>query len=211
MKLILLGAPGSGKGTQAEYISEKLSIPSVSTGAILRESVKNGTATGLKAKEYMDAGKLVPDEIILGIIEEKLKEDECKNGFIFDGFPRNIPQAEALEKITDVDCVLLFDVPDEAIESRMSGRRACKSCGKTFHITNNPSKTEGICDSCGGELVQRDDDASETVRKRLKIYHGETEPLIAFYRDRGKLHRISGAIGLDETREKVSEALGYNL
>lgn len=211
MKLILLGAPGSGKGTQAEYISEKLNIPSVSTGAILREAVANKTAIGLKAKEYMDAGGLVPDDVILGIIDERLRQPDCENGFIFDGFPRNIPQAEALEKIAEIDCALLFNVPDEAIESRMTGRRACGSCGKTYHIANNPPVAEGKCDSCGGELVQRADDTVETVRARLKVYHNETEPLIDFYKGRGKLKVVEGALGLQETREKVAELLGYEL
>ncbi len=208
MKLILLGAPGSGKGTQAAFICEKLSIPSISTGAILREAIKNGTQTGLKAKEYMDAGKLVPDDIILGIMEDRLAEPDCANGYILDGFPRTIPQAEALEKIASIDCALSIEVSDSEIEQRMTGRRVCKDCGKTFHITGNPPKKEGICDDCGGELIQRDDDNPETVRARLTVYHNETEPLKSFYEGRGKLRRVNGVGSVEDIRDSVFETLG---
>ena len=208
MKLILLGAPGSGKGTQAAYICEKLSIPSISTGAILREAVKNGTPTGLKAKEYMESGKLVPDEVILGIMKDRLAEPDCANGYILDGFPRTIPQAEALETIASIDCALDINVPDSEIEQRMTGRRVCKDCGKTFHVVSNPPKEEGKCDDCGGELIQRADDNPETVKARLTIYHNETEPLEKFYEGRGKLRVVNGVGSVEDIRASVFETLG---
>ena len=211
MRIILLGAPGSGKGTQAEYISEKLSIPSVSTGAILREAVQNKTSIGIKAKEYMDSGSLVPDDIILGIVGEKINSDECKNGVIFDGFPRNVAQAEAFESICEMDCVLLFDVPDEVIKRRLTGRRACSDCGKTYHIDSNPPRTENICDACGGKLIQRSDDSEQTIAARLKVYHEETEPLIEFYKTRGKVKVIPGDLDVAQTAAAVADTLGYKI
>ena len=191
MKLILLGAPGAGKGTQAEIISKKLSIPSVSTGNILRAAVKNGTPIGLKAKSYMDAGALVPDDVIIGIIKERLQEPDCRNGYILDGMPRTIPQAEALESAgVEIDVALEIQASDDRIIARMSGRRTCAVCSAVYHVKTNPPKKEGVCDNCGGAVGTRPDDAPETVRKRLEVYHQETEPLIGFYRSRGKLKTV---------------------
>ncbi len=208
MKLILLGAPGAGKGTQADYISESFSIPTISTGNILRAAIRDGTPVGLKAKALVEAGKLVSDEIIIGIVGERLAKDDCKNGFILDGVPRTIPQAEALEKIgVDIDAALYLEVPDAVIEQRMTGRRTCPDCGATYHIAANPPKQDGICDACGGKLTQRKDDQPETVRDRLAVYHRETEPLLAFYESRGKLKTVAGQHSLEETRKLVAEAL----
>ena len=188
MKLILLGAPGAGKGTQADIIKKQLGIPTISTGNILRAAVKNGTPTGLKAKEYMDAGKLVPDEVIIGIINERLQEPDCANGYILDGVPRTIAQAEAMEQAgIRFDAVVALEVPDEKIVERMGGRRVCENCGASYHIVNIPPKKEGVCDVCGGALKQRKDDDPETVRDRLAVYHKETEPLKGFYEARGIL------------------------
>ena len=188
MKLILLGAPGAGKGTNAEILSDKLNIPTISTGNILRAAVKDGTPMGLKAKSFMDAGALVPDEVILGIIKERLAASDCANGFILDGVPRTIAQAEALEQLgIEIDKVVNLLVEDSTIEARMAGRRVCAKCGASYHIKNKPSKVEGVCDRCGGELVIRKDDRPETVRDRLVTYHQQTEPLVDFYRKRGKL------------------------
>ena len=178
MKLILLGAPGAGKGTQAEILNKELGIPTISTGNILRAAVKNGTPTGLKAKEYMDAGKLVPDEVIIGVITERLQEEDCAKGYILDGVPRTIAQAEALEKAgIAFDAVVSIEISDEEIMERMGGRRVCEACGSSYHVVAVPPKQEGICDACGGKLVQRKDDAPETVKARLQVYHNETEPL----------------------------------
>ena len=178
MKLVLLGAPGAGKGTQAEILSRKLNIPTISTGNILRAAMKNGTPVGLKAKSYVESGKLVPDDVIIGIVCERLAEPDCANGYILDGMPRTIPQAEALEQHgIDVDTALSIEIADETIIERMSGRRTCKDCSATFHIVSNPPKVEGKCDFCGGELTIRKDDAPETVKARLDVYHAETEPL----------------------------------
>ena len=208
MKLILLGAPGAGKGTQAEFISKKLNIPTISTGNILRAAVKNETPIGLKAKEYMDSGRLVPDEVIIGIVRERLAEDDCKNGYILDGMPRTIPQADALEEHgIEIDVALYLDVSDEVIEKRMTGRRTCH-CGATYHIEANPPKVEGICDKCGGELTLRKDDKPETVKQRLKIYHDETEPLIAYYTRKGKVKRVDCEHSLEENVKKVFATLG---
>ena len=188
MNLILLGAPGAGKGTQAEKICEKLSIPAISTGNILREAMANGTEMGLKAKSFIDAGKLVPDEVVIGIIDERLKQDDCKNGFILDGFPRTIPQAEALDNMNvRIDRVIDIEVPDEKIAARLSGRRVCLKCGATYHTEFKKPKTEGICDACGDTLVQRKDDMPETVLDRLKTYHEQTEPLKGYYEKKGIL------------------------
>ncbi len=209
MKLILLGAPGAGKGTQAEILSKMLSIPTISTGNILRAAMKNGTPVGLKAKEYVESGKLVPDEVIIGIINERLAESDCANGYILDGVPRTIPQAEALENAgIDIDCALSIEIADEVIVERMSGRRTCKDCSQTFHIVSNPPKAEGVCDFCGGELTIRKDDAPETVKARLEVYHRETEPLKAFYAERGKLKTVDNQPSIEATTEVIKVALG---
>ena len=209
MKLILLGAPGAGKGTQAEILSKMLSIPTISTGNILRAAMKNGTPVGLQAKAYVDSGRLVPDDVIIGIINERLAEPDCVNGYILDGVPRTIPQAEALEAAgIDIDCAISLEVADEVIIERMSGRRTCKECRQTFHIAPNHPKTEGICDFCGGELTVRKDDAPETVKARLETYHRETEPLKAFYESRGKLKSIENQPSIEATTEAIKKALG---
>ena len=209
MKLILLGAPGAGKGTQAEILCEKLNIPTISTGNILRAAVKNGTPTGLKAKAYMDAGDLVPDEVIIGIIQERLAEPDCAGGYILDGVPRTIAQAEAIEHAGIVfDAVVSIEVPDKTIEERMGGRRVCESCGASYHITAVPPKKEGVCDKCGSKLVQRQDDAPETVRARLRLYHQETEPLKAFYEKRGLLKLVENQTTVEDTTQAILRALG---
>lgn len=209
MKLILLGAPGAGKGTQAEIICNKLNIPTISTGNILREAIKNQTECGMMAKSYMDAGNLVPDEVIVGIVSERLSQDDCKNGFILDGMPRTVAQAKALDDMNvKIDVVVSIEVDDEAIEKRMSGRRVCESCGASYHIEHKKPKSEGVCDSCGGKLVLRADDAPETVRDRLSVYHKQTEPLISFYEAKGILKTVKGADGIDDTTRRVFEALG---
>ena len=209
MRLILLGAPGAGKGTQAEILSRKYSIPTISTGNILRAAMKAGTPVGLRAKEYVESGKLVPDDVIIGIVRERLAEDDCKNGYILDGMPRTIPQAQALEDAgLDVDCALSIEVEDAVIVERMSGRRTCKNCSTTFHVVNNPPKQEGICDACGGELTIRKDDAPETVKARLDVYHAETEPLKDFYAQRGKLKTVDNQPSIELTTEAIYKALG---
>ena len=208
MKLILLGAPGAGKGTQAEILSKLLEIPTISTGNILRAAMKNGTPVGLKAKSYVEAGKLVPDDVIIGIIQERLAEPDCAKGYILDGVPRTIPQAEAMEKMgIEVDCALSIEVEDQVIIERMSGRRTCKNCSQTFHVVSNPPKVEGVCDFCGGELGIRKDDAPETVRDRLAVYHRETEPLKAFYAARGKLKTVENQPGIEATTAAIFAAL----
>lgn len=208
MNLILLGAPGAGKGTQAEVICEKLNIPAVSTGNILRAAVKNGTEMGLKAKEYIEKGALVPDSVIIGIIKERLAEPDCANGFILDGMPRTVAQAEALEEMgVVIDKVVDLEVADELIMSRLSGRRVCAACGASYHVDNKPSKVDGVCDRCGGELVIRKDDQPETVKDRLKTYHELTEPLIEFYRERGKLIVIEGHESIADTSVMLLKAL----
>ena len=209
MKLILLGPPGAGKGTQAEILCKKLNIPTISTGNILRAAVKNGTPTGLKAKAFMDAGKLVPDEVIIGIITERLAEDDCKNGYILDGVPRTIAQAEAMEKAgIQFDAVVSLEVADEVIMERMSGRRVCESCGASYHLVAVPPKVAGVCDSCGGKLVQRKDDAPETVKDRLEVYHKETEPLKDFYAQRGLLKSVENQPSVEATTAAILKALG---
>ena len=209
MKLVLLGAPGAGKGTQAEILCKKLNIPTISTGNILRAAVKNGTPVGLKAKEYMDQGALVPDEVIIGIVCERLAEPDCANGFILDGVPRTIPQAEALEANgIDIDCALSIEIADETIIDRMSGRRTCPNCGASFHVLSNPPKQEGICDSCGSALTIRKDDAPETVKARLFTYHTETEPLKAFYEQRGKLKAVENQSTIEATTAEICRVLG---
>lgn len=209
MKLILLGAPGAGKGTQAELICKRLSIPAISTGNIIREAMKTGTEMGKKAKSFVDAGNLVPDEVVIGIIKERLAKDDCKNGFILDGFPRTIPQAEALDKMgIDIDAVLSIEVADEAIVKRMSGRRVCEKCGASYHIEYKKPKTEGICDACGSSLICRKDDAPETVLDRLNVYHEQTEPLKGYYEKTGKLKTVMGQEELSDTTALVFAALG---
>ena len=205
MNIIFLGAPGAGKGTQAEIVSEKLAIPTVSTGNIIRAALKNGTPMGLKAKEYIESGKLVPDEVVIGIIKDRLAEDDCKNGFILDGFPRTIPQAEALDTMGIViDKVIDIEVADEKIATRMGGRRVCKACGNSYHLEYKKPQNDGVCDACGGELIQRKDDAPETVLERLKIYHQETEPLKDYYEKQGKLFIVEG-------QEEVSDTTALTL
>ena len=208
MKLILLGAPGAGKGTQAEILCDRLEIPTISTGNILRAAVKNGTPTGLKAKAFMDAGQLVPDEVIIGIISERLQEADCKNGYILDGVPRTIAQAEALEKAGILfDAVVSIEISDETIMNRMSGRRVCESCGASYHVVAVPPKQEGVCDRCGGKLVQRKDDAPETVKSRLDVYHQETEPLKAFYEKRGLLKTVENQKTVEATTAAILKVL----
>lgn len=208
MNLILLGAPGAGKGTQAEVICDKLKIPAISTGNIIREALKNGTELGQKAKSYMDAGALVPDEVVIAIIKERLAQDDCQNGFILDGFPRTVPQAEALDAMGIViHKVLDIEVPDETIQKRLSGRRVCESCGASYHVAFKPSAKENVCDRCGGKLVIRKDDQPETIRERLKIYHASTEPLCDYYKKAGKLVVINGQENVADTSALVLEAL----
>ncbi|MGN1161174.1 MAG: adenylate kinase [Candidatus Fimenecus sp.] len=208
MNLILLGAPGAGKGTQAEKICEKYGIPAVSTGNIIREALKNGTDMGLKAKSYIDAGKLVPDDVVIGIIKDRLAEDDCKNGFILDGFPRTIPQAEALDNMGIViDKVVDIEVPDEKIAARLSGRRVCLKCGATYHLEFKKPAKEGICDVCGDELVQRKDDKPETVIDRLNVYHEQTEPLKDYYAKTGKLVIVEGQEEVADTTALVFKSL----
>lgn len=209
MNLILLGAPGAGKGTQAEVICDKLSIPAISTGNIIREAIKNGTEVGLKAKSYIDAGDLVPDEVVIGIIKERLEMDDCKNGFILDGFPRTIPQAEALDKMgIRIDTVLEINVSDEKVVARMSGRRVCQDCGASYHLEYKKPSVEGKCDACGGELIIRKDDKPETVLDRLNVYHTQTEPLKDYYSNCGKLKVVEGQEEVKDTTKLVFEALG---
>ena len=209
MKLILLGAPGAGKGTLASYLIEKMGIPSISTGNILREAIKDNTPLGQQAKGFMDAGQLVPDDVIIGIITERLAEDDCKNGYILDGVPRTIAQAEAMEKAgITFDAVISIEISDETIMERMSGRRVCESCGASYHVVAVPPKQEGVCDKCGGKLVQRKDDAPETVKARLEVYHKETEPLKDFYAQRGLLKPVENQPSVAETSQAILRALG---
>lgn len=208
MKLILLGAPGAGKGTQAEKIVDKFGIPAISTGNILRAAVKDGTEMGLKAKSFMDAGQLVPDEVVIGIIKDRLKENDCENGFILDGFPRTIPQAQALEDAgIEIDKVVDIEVPDEKITKRMSGRRVCAKCANSYHLEYKKPQTDGVCDACGGKLIQRKDDAPETVQARLVEYHEMTEPLKDFYQNLGKLVIVEGQEEVADTTALVFKAL----
>lgn len=208
MKLILLGAPGAGKGTQAEKICEKLSIPAISTGNIIREALKNGTEMGLKAKSFIDAGQLVPDDVVIGIIKDRLAQNDCANGFILDGFPRTIPQAEALDEMgVEIDKVIDIEVPDEKITERMSGRRVCKECGASYHLVYKKPEKEGVCNLCGGELVQRKDDHPDTVLDRLKVYHEQTEPLKDFYAKKGKLRIVEGQEKVEDTTAATFHAL----
>ena len=209
MKLVLLGAPGSGKGTQAEKLSTLLGIPTISTGAIIRQAIKDKTELGVKAEALIADGQLVPDELIIDIVKDRLNQDDCKDGFILDGFPRTIPQAEAAEKFgMGIDKVLEIVVPDEAIVDRLSGRRECKKCRTPYHMLYNAPEKEGICDKCGGELIRRADDEPETVRKRLVVYHTETEPLVKFYEERGLLVKAEGKKQIESTSREVRKALG---
>ncbi len=208
MNLIFLGAPGAGKGTQAEIVSEKFGIPSVSTGNIIREALKSGTEMGLKAKSFIDDGKLVPDDVVIGIIKERLAKDDCKNGFILDGFPRTIPQAQALDTMgVIIDKVIDIEVSDERIIARMSGRRVCSSCGSSYHLDFKRPANDGACDSCGSELIQRKDDAPETVLERLTVYHNETEPLKEYYEKTGKLVIIEGQDEVADTTKLTLNVL----
>ena len=213
MKIIMLGAPGAGKGTQAKQIARKYSIPHISTGDIFRANIKNGTELGKKAKEYMDQGLLVPDELTCDLVMDRIQQDDCKNGFVLDGFPRTIPQAEALDaaltKIGEkMDYAIDVDVPDENIVSRMSGRRACLDCGATYHIVSLPPKTEGKCDHCGSDLVLREDDKPETVQKRLTVYHDQTQPLIDYYKNQGILKSVDGTQPMEAVFTAITDILG---
>ena len=213
MKIIMLGAPGAGKGTQAKKIADRYGIPHISTGDIFRANIKNDTELGKKAKSYMDAGNLVPDSLTLELVMDRIHQADCQNGYVFDGFPRTIPQAEALEEALaadgqSVDFAIDIEVPDENIVTRMSGRRACLSCGATFHTVFAPSKAEGVCDRCGGELTIRDDDRPETVNKRLGVYHQQTQPLIDFYQDKGCLAQVDGTKDVEEVFQDICELLG---
>ena len=209
MKLILFGAPGAGKGTQASAISEALHIPTVSTGNIIREAIAKGTEAGLKARQYTDRGALVPDEVVVKMLSDRISQSDCANGYILDGFPRTIPQAEALVAMgITIDSVISLEVDDGAIEERMSGRRVCPACGESFHLKFNPPAKEGVCDKCGAALVQRADDKAETVRERLRVYHAQTEPVKTFYEQLGKLVRIDGNGTVEKTTQLIFEGLG---
>lgn len=213
MKIIMLGAPGAGKGTQAKMIAEKYNIPHISTGDIFRANIKNGTELGKKAKSYMDKGQLVPDELTLDLIMDRFKEDDCKNGYVLDGFPRTIPQAEALDAALKangekVDFAIDVDVPDENIVKRMGGRRACVNCGATYHIVYSPTKVEGKCDKCGEELIVRDDDKPETVLSRLEVYHNQTQPLIDYYNKQGILKTVDGTVDMKDVFKAIVDILG---
>lgn len=213
MKIIMLGAPGAGKGTQAKMIADKYGVPHISTGDIFRANIKNGTDLGIEAKKYMDQGLLVPDELTVKILLDRVAKDDCSKGYVLDGFPRTIPQAEVLEKalaeINDqIDYAIDVDVPDENIINRMSGRRACLACGATYHIMHVPSKKEGICDRCGKELILRDDDKPETVQNRLKVYHEQTQPLIDFYTKKGILRTVDGTVDMKDVFAGIVNILG---
>ena len=213
MKIIMLGAPGAGKGTQAKMIAEKYSVPHVSTGDIFRANIKNGTELGKEAKKYMDQGLLVPDELTVKILLDRVAQDDCKNGYVLDGFPRTIPQAQVLDKALSelddaIDYAINVEVPDENIIRRMGGRRACLTCGATYHVEHIPPKKEGICDACGSELVLRDDDKPETVKNRLDVYHKQTQPLIDFYEAKGILKSVDGTVPMEDVFAAITEILG---
>lgn len=213
MKIIMLGAPGAGKGTQAKRIAEKYGIPHISTGDIFRANIKQGTELGKKAKTYMDQGLLVPDELTVDLVIDRIQQDDAKNGYILDGFPRNIPQAqcldEALAKLNEkIDYAINVEVPDENIVNRMGGRRACVGCGATYHVEFNPTKTEGVCDICGEKLILRDDDKPETVKKRLNVYHEQTQPLIEYYGAAGVLKEVDGTVDMDDVFAAIVQILG---
>jgi len=212
MKLILLGPPGAGKGTQAKMLTEEFSIPQISTGDILRAAVKDGTAMGLKAKEYMNAGGLVPDTVVVGIVRDRLQEADCDNGFVLDGFPRTVAQADALQNCLqsmskDLDRVISLEVNTEALVERLTGRRTCRECGRGYHVKFDPSREVGVCDACGGALIQRDDDQEETIRKRLQVYADQTAPLISYYRETGVLLELDGMQPISEVQEKMLSLL----
>ena len=213
MKIIMLGAPGAGKGTQAKKIAAKYGIPHISTGDIFRANIKNGTELGKKAKTYMDQGLLVPDELVVDLVVDRVNQDDCENGYVLDGFPRTIPQAEALTEALEkmgqkVDFAIDVNVPDENIVKRMGGRRACVTCGATYHIVYAPTKVENICDKCGGTLILRDDDKPETVQKRLNVYHDQTQPLIDYYTSQGILRTVDGTVDIDDVFRAITEFLG---
>ena len=213
MKIIMLGAPGAGKGTQADKICAKYNIPHISTGDIFRANIKNNTELGQKAKSYMDKGELVPDELVVDLVVDRIKADDCTNGYVLDGFPRTIPQAEALDAalaaINDkVDYAINVEVPDENIINRMSGRRACVACGATYHIVHIPTKVEGVCDKCGAELILRDDDKPETVKNRLNVYHEQTQPLIDYYTAKNVLHKVDGTKAMEDVFSSIVSILG---
>lgn len=213
MKIIMLGAPGAGKGTQAKMIADKYGVPHVSTGDIFRANIKNGTELGMEAKKYMDQGLLVPDELTVKILLDRVSQSDCKNGYVLDGFPRTIPQAEVLDKALaelgeSIDYAIDVDVPDENIVKRMSGRRACVSCGATYHVVHVPPKKEGICDRCGSELILRDDDKPETVKNRLDVYHKQTQPLIDFYTKKGVLKTVDGTVDMQDVFKAIVAILG---
>nr|WP_320048437.1 adenylate kinase [uncultured Desulfuromonas sp.] len=212
MKLILLGPPGAGKGTQAKTLVERLSVPQISTGDILRAAVKEGTPMGVKAKGLMDAGELVPDEVVVGIVKERLQKDDCATGFILDGFPRTVPQADALsETLTalnkELDSVISLEVDTEALVLRLAGRRTCKACGAGYHLEFEPPQQEGVCDKCGGELIQRDDDKEETIRNRMSVYLDQTLPLVDYYEKSGVLARVDGMLSIEDVRTAIFEIL----
>ncbi len=213
MKIIMLGAPGAGKGTQAKMIAAKYGIPHISTGDIFRANIKNGTELGAKAKQYMDKGELVPDELVVDLVIDRFKEDDCKNGYVLDGFPRTIPQAEALDKALteigeNVDYAINVEVPDENIINRMGGRRACVGCGATYHVVYSPTKVEGKCDTCGGDLIIRDDDKPETVKNRLSVYHDQTQPLIDYYTKKGIIKEVDGTVDMNDVFKAITDILG---
>lgn len=213
MKIIMLGAPGAGKGTQAKMIAEKYSVPHISTGDIFRANIKNGTELGMEAKKYMDQGLLVPDELTVKILLDRVANEDCKNGYVLDGFPRTIPQAKVLDQALaglgdHIDYAINVEVPDENIIKRMSGRRACLTCGATYHIEHVPPKAEGVCDACGNELVLRDDDQPETVKNRLEVYHKQTQPLIDFYNTKGVLKTVDGTVDMKEVFAAIADILG---
>lgn len=213
MRLVLLGAPGAGKGTQAKKLIEKYGIPQISTGDLLRAAVSAGTQLGKEAKSYMDKGELVPDRVVLGMVEERLKQDDCRKGYILDGFPRNVAQAEALDEMLSglgmaLDAALSVDVPFDDLMKRLTGRRTCKSCGQMYNVYFNPPKKDGICDKCGGELFQRDDDKEETIKKRLEVYNSQTAPLIEYYGKKGILKSVNGTGSIDEIFNNICKVLG---
>lgn len=213
MKIIMLGAPGAGKGTQAKKIADLCKVPHISTGDIFRANIKQGTELGKKAKTYMDAGELVPDELVCDLVVDRIQQDDCTEGFILDGFPRTIPQAEALTNALNaieqkMEYALNIDVPDENIIHRMAGRRACVGCGATYHVVYNPTKEEGTCDTCGGELIVRDDDKPETVLSRLEVYHNQTQPLIDYYKEQGILKSVDGTVDMKDVFKAIVEILG---
>ena len=211
MRIILLGAPGAGKGTQAEFITAKLGVPAVSTGNLLRSAISEGTELGKKAAEYMNKGSLVPDELVIELVRERVKAPDCQKGMVFDGFPRTLAQAEAQDRVMDIDMVLFLDVSDDAIVERMSGRRTCPKCQATYHVVSHPPKKEGICDKCGTALGIRDDDRPEVVRQRIAVYHKQTEPIVNHYKNKGLLKVVKGQEKLEDTTALVAAAIGVEV